>query len=232
MPATTTRDERTEKLTSFLRECLLFGCLKGFKHFTVYPRGREELLVHVISRPLTSSTAQIQRKQDIDSHDGDDVVFLIGAYARYKCPYVWVRSKHTTLPNGRPVPTKDVPLDLSSTSSWKLDGNVHLWDIIAEIIPMAFETPIINPFEVSRSYKYTSASMFDSLSCGSLSHFLRKVYLTTNFPYADKIYNDLQYMLESHYNLLNTSFSYSPSNTPSSSSSPSPSTSTAIHTLP
>jgi len=34
-------------LDDFYKDCLRFGCLKCFKHFSLYLRGREELLVTV-----------------------------------------------------------------------------------------------------------------------------------------------------------------------------------------
>ncbi|KAJ1497632.1 hypothetical protein HMI54_013468, partial [Coelomomyces lativittatus] len=41
------------KLGAFLSDCLFVGCLKGFKYFEVYLRGREELLVRVYNQPST-----------------------------------------------------------------------------------------------------------------------------------------------------------------------------------
>ncbi len=55
-----------------------------------------------------------------------DVVFLIGGYAKYKSPFVWVRSNHTKLldTNGstsKPA-NKDTPLELNTTTNWKTDS--------------------------------------------------------------------------------------------------------------
>ena len=48
-------------------------------------------------------------------------MFLIAGYARYNCPYVWIRSNHHRLIKlmGDVESEKDSPLRLKSTNSWK-----------------------------------------------------------------------------------------------------------------
>ena len=65
-------------MEEFYRDLLRFGCLRGFKHFVLYLRGREELLVTVRRPP-----------------SGEGVPYLVGAYARYNFPYVWLRTAGT-----------------------------------------------------------------------------------------------------------------------------------------
>lgn len=61
---------------------------------------------------------------------------------------------------------------------------MHIWDIVQELIPLAFATPIHNPFELNRLPPNT-APLFDvCLAYGALAQFLRKVYLT-NSPFAE-----------------------------------------------
>jgi len=192
----------------------MFGCLKGFKHFYVYPRGREELLLTVKVDP---STPRKPKNEVDDVESPTDVIFLIGAYTRYKCPYVWVRSHHTVLPSGKPVESKDTPLDLHTTSSWKT-GNIHIWDIVHELVPLAFSSPIQNPFELDRTplshslssvhpepiithqpyYIPPKPDLVPFLVYGALANFLRKVYLA-NYPYADLLFRDLQWAFEQHF---------------------------------
>lgn len=51
-------------------------------------------------------------------------MFLIAGYARYNCPYVWIRTNHERLVQfASPSKTeKDFPLQLKSTLSWKEKG--------------------------------------------------------------------------------------------------------------
>ena len=48
-------------------------------------------------------------------------MFLIAGYARYNCPYVWIRSNHDRLVRFSSDDTseKDFPLQLKTTSTWK-----------------------------------------------------------------------------------------------------------------
>ena len=54
-------------------------------------------------------------------------MFLIAAYARYNCPYVWIRTNHERLvqfssDSVEDSPEKDYPLKLKTTSSWQEGG--------------------------------------------------------------------------------------------------------------
>lgn len=53
--------------------------------------------------------------------DETSTLFLIAGYARYSCPYVWIRSNHQRLVKlmGEVETEKDSPLRLKSTASWK-----------------------------------------------------------------------------------------------------------------
>lgn len=53
--------------------------------------------------------------------DETSTLFLIAGYARYSCPYVWIRSNHHRLVKlmGEVETEKDSPLRLKSTASWK-----------------------------------------------------------------------------------------------------------------
>lgn len=50
----TQEEAAKKKLHGFLSDLLKFGCLKGFKYFTMYMRGREELLVRVQNEQICS----------------------------------------------------------------------------------------------------------------------------------------------------------------------------------
>jgi hypothetical protein len=57
--------------------------------------------------------------QDSPEH----TLFLVGAYARYNWPYVWVRSNLGKF--GQGTADKDLPLDLRTTTQWKDKGAFH-----------------------------------------------------------------------------------------------------------
>ena len=57
----------------------------------------------------------------------DSTLFLLAGYARYNCPYVWVRSNHERLvkmtgTDMEDKNDKDNPLRLKSTVRWKDRG--------------------------------------------------------------------------------------------------------------
>eukprot|EP00741_Cyanophora_paradoxa_P021271 tig00021348_g20531.t1 len=130
-------------MDQFCKDSLRFGCLKGFKYFSLYLRGREELLVTVTNKaersdaPFSPSKPSPSRatyfhslddglppaspseREAADAAPSDETVFLIGGYARYKCPYVWLRSNHSRLRSSRGPADKDLPLKLQTTEQWR-----------------------------------------------------------------------------------------------------------------
>ena len=103
---------------------LRLGTLTGFQYFSCYLRGREELLVTInreahsaaghLGSPgqggLSIAPSPSPRKpispdplgkppaspasREITAASDTECVFLIGAYQRYKSPFVWLRSGH------------------------------------------------------------------------------------------------------------------------------------------
>ncbi|CAG8633722.1 4502_t:CDS:2, partial [Cetraspora pellucida] len=185
----------TLRLSAFLADCLSAGCLKGFKHFEVYLRGREELLLRVyidgqkrnsteescrlkynslslakfqsnaLFSPKTRRTLSngseflemtLPPSSPLDEElekDESNHVFLIAGYARYKCPYVWLRSNHKRLiqlQDDQKLET-DNPLKLDTIAAWKTQ-DIKLWDIIAEVITLSLSPPPENPFEINHAY--------------------------------------------------------------------------------
>ena len=95
-------------MDAFAREAFRLGTLCGFKHFEAEMRGREELLLtvragsgprlnHMKLVPLRSSSSLPPASpcNRENSHRGgaleDHATFLIGGYAHYNMPHVWVR---------------------------------------------------------------------------------------------------------------------------------------------
>ena len=60
---------------------------------------------------------------ELDVHNPEVLVFLIGAYAKYNWPYVWLRS----LARSHTVEDIDSPLDLPTTKNWKSMGESETW---------------------------------------------------------------------------------------------------------
>ncbi|CAG8742646.1 6344_t:CDS:2 [Gigaspora margarita] len=164
----------TLRLSAFLADCLSVGCLKGFKHFEVYLRGREELLLRVyidgqkqnseesdrmIYNSLSLAKFQLSNGSDFTemtsspSSPLDEDLEKATGYARYKRPYVWLRSNHKRLiqlQDDQKLET-DNPLKLDTIAAWKTQ-DVKLWDIIAEVITLSLSPPPENPFEINHSY--------------------------------------------------------------------------------
>lgn len=48
-------ERKRAKINGFLSDLLRFGCLRGFKYFSMHMRGREELVVHIMNAPQSIS---------------------------------------------------------------------------------------------------------------------------------------------------------------------------------
>ncbi|CAG8461139.1 36785_t:CDS:2 [Racocetra persica] len=228
----------TLRLSAFLADSLSVGCLKGFRHFEVYLRGREELLLRVyIDDQRRNSTEESSRlkynslslakfqfhkwtlknrlsngsdflemtlppSSPLDEElekDEANHVFLIAGYARYKCPYVWLRSNHKRLiqlQDDQKLET-DNPLKLDTIAAWKTQ-DIKLWEIIAEVITLSLSPPPENPFEINHSYYDTLPLEECAVSTGAMVDFLQKVYLKDTF-YADKVFEDIKILQQRHF---------------------------------
>ncbi|CAG8491708.1 6761_t:CDS:2 [Funneliformis caledonium] len=233
----------TIRLSVFLADCLSVGCLKGFKHFEVYLRGREELLLRVyidsnnktksnlesnrlnynslslaksqsnaLFSPKTRRTNFLSNGFDMDiilppsspldkdlEKDETNHAFLIAGYARYKCPYVWLRSNHKRLiqlQDDQKLET-DNPLKLDTIAAWKA-RDIKLWDIIAEVITLCLDKAPENPFEIDHSYYDTLPIEEMAVSTGAMVDFLQKVYLNDT-PYASNVFEDIKQLQQRHF---------------------------------
>ena len=124
---------------------------------------------------------------EMSSEDNpDDVVFLVGGYARYKCPYVWLRSPHPAFQGKVSENAKDLPLQLKTTDSWK-KARIRVWDIIAELCQRCIEPPPENPFEVDWSVYERMTRLERTVGLGALCSFMRDVVLAET-PYSAVCY--------------------------------------------
>ncbi|XP_022797492.1 uncharacterized protein LOC111335740 isoform X4 [Stylophora pistillata] len=238
------------------------GCLKGFKYFALYLRGREELICRVLNEPMSpeiwsyyaspsseksrrgtlsftfDSQASLPRNEqslimsastqkslsgygfmdiglppaspsdkDIDLKDDKSTLFLIAAYARYSCPYVWVRSNHERLvalsrESGKEK-QKDSPLKLKSTAEWK-QRDTKLWDIIAEIVKLCMYPAPLNPFSIDFKYFEGLPLVQRVIATGAMAHFLQKVVASGDHAYNARVFDDLGEITRSHFKDLQT----------------------------
>eukprot|EP01112_Ceratiomyxa_fruticulosa_P013769 TRINITY_DN388_c0_g1_i3.p1 TRINITY_DN388_c0_g1~~TRINITY_DN388_c0_g1_i3.p1 ORF type:complete len:241 (-),score=35.46 TRINITY_DN388_c0_g1_i3:129-851(-) len=209
--------ERVDKVNVYLRDSLNVGCLRGFTYFSLYPRVREELLVNIPLTPGNTTTTESFRRFGVISptfdssneseefNDPGSVVFLIGCYARYKHPYVWARSNLQTLstlnvdPRLKTSTSREVPLELPSTSSWK-DQSIRVWHIIAELV--SFTLPVeahTNLFKIDYAHFESMSPLEGSLAAASMAAFLKRIYLS-NDRTADSVLKDLQWVISFHFN--------------------------------
>ncbi len=78
-------------------------------------------------------------------------VFLIGSYAHYGIPLVWVRSGHEKLSCFGAGEQHDQPIKLSSTSLWE-ERFVHAWEVLAELVERFSPAAPHNPFELTPGF--------------------------------------------------------------------------------
>ncbi|XP_020897235.1 uncharacterized protein LOC110236092 isoform X2 [Exaiptasia diaphana] len=245
------------RLQGFLAEILRVGCLKGFKYFALYLRGREELICRVLNEPMSqeilsyyTSTYSEKMKpgkssfsfeaqpslprndqslimstntqkslsgygfmdiglppaspseRDIDLKDEKSTLFLIAAYARYNCPYVWVRSNHERLVSftggDDETKLKDSPLKLKTTAAWK-QKDTKLWDIIGEIVKLCMYPAPFNPFAIDFKY-FEGLPLGERLiSTGAMVNFLQKVVSSGDHVYNARVFDDLEELTRQHF---------------------------------
>ncbi|KAH9488579.1 hypothetical protein Btru_064255, partial [Bulinus truncatus] len=248
-----------KKLQKFLWELANFGTVRGFKHFTCYLRGKEELIVSVknkikgsspslihstlpppaFKKPLCAtdsfnsfnlpydkgslvhslqSQTLLRGRQDREEDllpaspseeetllEADVTLFLIAGYARYACPYVWVRSNHDRLfkLSGDKDDDRDSPLKLKSTARWK-DEDVKIFDIVAEIVKLCTYPAPRNPFEIDFDYFNFLKPADQLLASGAMTCLLQKIVIQTseNKVYIAKVVEELKLVSRIHFKSL------------------------------
>ncbi|KAG1313052.1 hypothetical protein G6F64_002546 [Rhizopus arrhizus] len=175
------------RLSRFLQDCLCLGTLRGFRYFDTLMRGREELVLrvyvdhrapsHVTLMPLELFSEYGQRAGWEQTSLGDKdlkkekMIFLMTGYAKYRCPYVWLRSHQEQL---LPSSQADNPLQLIKTDEWKTK-EVGLWEMVAEI--MACTMQVENPFEIDFEFIHHLPPPEALLLTSALVQFLETIYV-------------------------------------------------------
>ncbi|XP_019644009.1 PREDICTED: uncharacterized protein LOC109485052 isoform X1 [Branchiostoma belcheri] len=253
MAAATEREKAEKKrLQAFLGEILRVGAIKGFQYFTLYLRGREELLCSIINElkpesgvplsthisteksselPLNKSEKQgsslmlsigTQQRlsglahmniglppaspsdKEITPVAPDQTLFLIAGYARYNCPYVWIRSHHHRLVNLTHASSadKDNPLKLNATNNWGRE-EIHLWDILAELVHLCTVPAPRNPFALDLVY-FQQLPLADRVtSTGAMVWLLQQILKSSgNKEYTGKVFEDLHDVTKLHFHSM------------------------------
>ncbi|RUS34649.1 hypothetical protein BC938DRAFT_479336 [Jimgerdemannia flammicorona] len=146
--------------------------------------------------PISPIDKELQR-------DEEKTAFLIAGYARYKCPYVWLRSNHrklVQLPDNEELDA-DIPLKLDTTALWKTQ-DIRLWDIIAEIITLTLTPSPPNPFEVDTYYFETLPLEECVTTTGAMIDFLQRVWVNAkeDCNYGNRVLEDVKNLQIRHFN--------------------------------
>lgn len=136
--------------------------------------------------------------------DDRSTLFLLAGYARYSCPYVWVRSNHERLVKlTGESREKDCPLKLRSTLRWK-DSDVYVWDIIAELVKLCTYPAPRNPFEIDFDYFSMLPPSEKLLATAAMVTMLQKILIHTSDQkqYAGRVFEELQLITKLHFGAL------------------------------
>eukprot|EP00301_Raphidiophrys_heterophryoidea_P023436 c7329_g1_i1.p1 GENE.c7329_g1_i1~~c7329_g1_i1.p1 ORF type:complete len:217 (-),score=36.30 c7329_g1_i1:29-640(-) len=175
-------------LDLFQKEILGFGSLRGFVHFSTYLRGREELLLTVFNY-----TDGYKRPEDCTD-------FLVGCYARYQKPFVWIRTSDENRKRvfGHQGKDRDIPLDLDSTDK-RREKMARMAEIVSEIVMRNTATRIVHPFEINHEEISQLDCLHRVLASAALIQFLKSIYVDANNPNAQHVQKDLQQLVETHF---------------------------------
>ena len=139
-----------------------------------------------------------------DEGESPSAVFLVGGYAHYNCPYVWVREGHGLLGSFASEASFDAPLQLQSVAAWP-SRTVYVWEIVAELVQAVVRAPPSNPFELAPGVAAAFASQRPAsdamLASAALAHFLRELYLSRS-QFSRAVEGDYLDVVEAHVRLL------------------------------
>ncbi|XP_067879710.1 uncharacterized protein si:dkey-19b23.7 [Heterodontus francisci] len=132
-------------------------------------------------------------------------LFLLACYAKYQCPYVWIRSNHERLikTTSEVWAAKDSPLKLNSTLEWQQNG-ILIWEIVAELVQLCTWPPPSNPFTLDIRYFESLPLIERFLASGAMANFLQRIVIYGNRekPYYTKVLEELEALNRFHVKAL------------------------------
>jgi hypothetical protein len=158
---------------------LFFFVLRVSAKLMLAKRSRK-LLIEETAEAVPASPCDRELERDSNTS-----AFLIAGYARYKRPYVWLRSNHARLVKSddeHPVDA-DNPVKLDTITRWSTDTDVKLWEVITEILNMILVPPVANPFAIDHEYLNRLSLEGSMILSAALVDFLLKV-LVKRPPFA------------------------------------------------
>ncbi|KAI8141655.1 hypothetical protein BJV82DRAFT_670561 [Fennellomyces sp. T-0311] len=212
-----------KRLNSFLQECRTLGGLRGFKHFEVFMRGREELLLLIPSSPGHKYEASTLMPKQVHAHSPlydsqhtprpermpinpsdqelkklpDTTVLLITGYSRYKCPYIYIRS------SAEEDELSDAPLHLETTEMWRRK-DVPLWEMVLEVLGLVMTSCPSNPFQLDHAYLEALPVEESVLLTGALLNFLQNIWIQADpsKEFVDAVYEDIKALQTRHLSAM------------------------------
>eukprot|EP00039_Didymoeca_costata_P015276 m.257118 g.257118 ORF g.257118 m.257118 type:complete len:247 (-) comp16189_c0_seq4:1760-2500(-) len=172
------------------------------------PRNQESLMLSSRTQRRLSGFGYINvglppaspSDREIISTESQSTTFLIGAYARYGYPYVWMRTNHERLiriSEDDPM-AKDSPLKLKSTSDWA-SSSVRIWDVIHEIIEICTQPNPSNPFAIDLDFFKSLTTVDRLLSTAAMVYFLQRVLDNGQHAFDAAILADLKQLNHTHF---------------------------------
>ncbi|XP_078056900.1 uncharacterized protein LOC144481640 [Mustelus asterias] len=132
-------------------------------------------------------------------------LFLLACYAKYQCPYVWIRSNCQRLvkTTGGSWAARDSPLKLNATQDWQRNEG-QIWEIVAELVELCTWPPPSNPFTLDIRYFETLPLMERFLASGAMANFLQRIIIYGNREkrYYTKVLEELEILNKFHVKAL------------------------------
>ncbi|XP_069771748.1 uncharacterized protein [Narcine bancroftii] len=135
----------------------------------------------------------------------DCTLFLLAGYAKYRRPYVWLRShprQQLRSTAGLSTPS-DCPLKLVSTQD-PPQGAGLIWEIIAELVNLCTHPPPPNPFSLDLRHFECLPLTERFLASGATISFLQKLLIDGDRekPYYSKVVEELWTLTRLHVRAL------------------------------
>ncbi|KAJ3141706.1 hypothetical protein HDU90_006049 [Geranomyces variabilis] len=215
-------------MTATLADLLTIGSLRGFKHFEVTSRGREELILRVRNaveantppfansvsiaascshgdgqlRPGNAKSVRSITDEEL-YQDTNFTSFLIAAYARYGCPLVWPRSPRSRLREHHPADDPTMPLQLSITADW-FKRDITLFDVLEYVLKATLPIGAArSPFAVDMTCFSTLPPEEAIVRAGAMIHFLLRAKRRSQSLPTEEVNRDIARLINISYVEMN-----------------------------